>query len=214
MARNFAPTFEGQVEQLERIRHDGNKQFAEGNWTAAIIKYSECIALANTRPDLNALHSNPTAADLSDQKKDEFLRVFLLAFSNRLRLQAYAAALADAEWALEIDPKHVKTLVRKGRALHALQLYDKACEAFQCALAESPEEQSSIRSSLKASSVAASSLETGVMTWPISSAGIARGQSLHVRISLGRLRSAGDHLLSMGMLGVSSPQRAWSPASS
>lgn len=161
MARNLSPTFEGQVEQLQKICHDGNMLFAEGNWTAAACRYSQCIDLAGIQLDPNAVHSN--LATVSDQK-DDFNRVVVLAFSNRaearLRLGAYAEALDDAGLALQIDPKHVKTLVRKGKAAHALQLYQKACEAFQCALVESPEEQS-IRSSLKASRVAVEQSQNG-----------------------------------------------------
>jgi hypothetical protein len=51
----------------------------------------------------------------------------------------------DVDMALQIDSKHVKSLVRKGKAAHGLDFFEKVCEAFKCALAESREEQSIVK---------------------------------------------------------------------
>ncbi|CAM6104934.1 unnamed protein product [Calypogeia fissa] len=102
------------MEELEKIRHEGNLLFAENEWTAAVSKYSECID-----GTLCKLSSHPPAQTTSE---DNFSRFLVFTYSNRaearLRLLHYEDAFIDTEKALAIDPKHVKTLVRKGKAAH------------------------------------------------------------------------------------------------
>ncbi|CAM6104935.1 unnamed protein product [Calypogeia fissa] len=128
------------LEELEKIRHEGNQLFAEKKWAAAVNKYSECINLCNQT--LCKLDSTPSPHTTSEKKFSHFL---MLTYSNRaearLRLLHYEDAFSDVEKALDIEPKHVKTLVRKGKAAHGLGLYEKACEAFKSALAKSPEQR-------------------------------------------------------------------------
>mmetsp|Transcript_46212 Transcript_46212/g.147690 ORF Transcript_46212/g.147690 Transcript_46212/m.147690 type:complete len:539 (+) Transcript_46212:116-1732(+) len=56
----------------------------------------------------------------------------------RLRLERPEAALADCDKALEQNPRYMKALHRKGKALHELKRFEEAVKCFQLALAESP----------------------------------------------------------------------------
>lgn len=56
----------------------------------------------------------------------------------RLKLEKAAAALQDCDHALELNPRYMKALHRKGKALHELKRYEEAVRCFQLALAESP----------------------------------------------------------------------------
>ncbi|CAM6083027.1 unnamed protein product [Calypogeia fissa] len=141
------------LEELEKIRHEGNRLFAEKKWAAAVNKYSECINLCNRTPSPHTT---------SEKKFSHFL---MLTYSNRaearLRLLHYEDAFSDVEKALDIEPKHVKTLVRKGKAAHGLGLYEKACEAFKSALAKSPEQQPILKDLIVASVTAVIQSRTG-----------------------------------------------------
>ncbi|CAM6083028.1 unnamed protein product [Calypogeia fissa] len=145
------------LEELERIRHEGNRLFAENEWAAAVSKYSECID-----GTLCKLSSHPPAQTTSEEN---FSRFLVLTYSNRaearLRLLHYEDAFSDAEKALAIDLNHVKTLVRKGKASHGLGLYEKACEVFGAALAKSPEQKPALKYLIVASSTALKQPRTG-----------------------------------------------------
>lgn len=56
----------------------------------------------------------------------------------RLKLQKFAPALEDCEHALAVNPRYMKALHRKGKALYELQRYEEAVQSFQLALMESP----------------------------------------------------------------------------
>ncbi|CAM6083030.1 unnamed protein product [Calypogeia fissa] len=142
------------MEELE-IRHEGNRLFAEKKWAAAVEKYSECI-------NLNELDSIPSPQTASKKSLSRFLT---LAYSNRaearLRLLHYEDAFRDAEKSLGIEPMDFKTLVRKGKAAHGLGLYEKACEAFNAALAKSPEHKPILKDLILASTTALKQSTTG-----------------------------------------------------
>jgi tetratricopeptide (TPR) repeat protein len=56
----------------------------------------------------------------------------------RLKLSRAAEALEDCEHGLALNPRYMKGLHRKGKALHELERYEEAVKFFQLALAESP----------------------------------------------------------------------------
>merc|ERR1712139_764343 len=56
----------------------------------------------------------------------------------RLKLQKFAPALEDCEHALAVNPRYMKALHRKGKALYELHRYEEAVQSFQLALMESP----------------------------------------------------------------------------
>jgi len=57
---------------------------------------------------------------------------------SRLKLNNAKGALEDCEMALAINPRYMKALHRKGKALYELARYEDAVECFQLALMESP----------------------------------------------------------------------------
>lgn len=56
----------------------------------------------------------------------------------RLKREDPRGALEDCEHALALNPRYIKALHRKGKALHDLRRYEEAVKAFQLALLESP----------------------------------------------------------------------------
>ncbi|KAH9311047.1 hypothetical protein KI387_026082 [Taxus chinensis] len=106
---------------LEEERSKGNECFRKQDWHGAVIHYTNCINAAR-------LEINDAAAR----------NRILLAYSNRaetrLQLGEFERALEDCNEGLGIKPGHIKTLYRKGRALHGLTNYDQACEVLQNAL--------------------------------------------------------------------------------
>merc|ERR1719197_711273 len=56
----------------------------------------------------------------------------------RLKLGRAAEALEDCEHGLALNPRYMKALHRKGKALHELNRFEEAVKYFQLALAESP----------------------------------------------------------------------------
>merc|ERR1719450_1880102 len=56
----------------------------------------------------------------------------------RLKLENPSGALEDCEHALAINPRYMKALHRKGKALYELARYEEAVQSFQLALQESP----------------------------------------------------------------------------
>lgn len=56
----------------------------------------------------------------------------------RLKLEKATAALEDCEHSLALNPRYMKALHRKGKALYELKRYEDAVRYFQLALAESP----------------------------------------------------------------------------
>lgn len=57
---------------------------------------------------------------------------------SRLKLNNAKGALEDCEMALAINPRYMKALHRKGKALYELARYEDAVQCFQLALMESP----------------------------------------------------------------------------
>jgi len=57
---------------------------------------------------------------------------------SRLKLENPKGALEDCEMGLAINPRYMKALHRKGKALYELQRYEEAVQCFQLALMESP----------------------------------------------------------------------------
>eukprot|EP00403_Amphidinium_massartii_P044006 CAMPEP_0178439132 /NCGR_PEP_ID=MMETSP0689_2-20121128/35987_1 /TAXON_ID=160604 /ORGANISM="Amphidinium massartii, Strain CS-259" /LENGTH=494 /DNA_ID=CAMNT_0020061629 /DNA_START=12 /DNA_END=1492 /DNA_ORIENTATION=+ len=56
----------------------------------------------------------------------------------RLKLENSQGALQDCEHSLALNPRYMKALHRKGKALYELGRYEEAVRSFQLALAESP----------------------------------------------------------------------------
>ncbi|CAM6084852.1 unnamed protein product [Calypogeia fissa] len=98
---------EGVLKELDDIRAEGNKLFAEQKWKEAIAQYRKCIIRGS--------------AILVEGEQNEKINLrLLLAYSNRsevwLQISDYKNALDDANKALEFDPNHQKSISRRDRA--------------------------------------------------------------------------------------------------
>ncbi|KAL3681686.1 hypothetical protein R1sor_024642 [Riccia sorocarpa] len=105
------------ADKAEHLRLVGKNLFESGRWTAAVGVYGQYIDLL-----------------LEDGGATEQL---VLGNSNRaqtfLRLQMYADALEDTENTLSLDSRHMKSHVRKAKALFGLKLYKETvsiCKRF------------------------------------------------------------------------------------
>ncbi|KAL2620265.1 hypothetical protein R1flu_000470 [Riccia fluitans] len=95
----------------QRMRTEGNDFFSRGDYLQAVEKYSayiECVA------------------DEDGPSKNSDL---LFGYSNRaqgyLKLERYAKALEDAEKALRLDSSHLKSWLRKTKALEGLKFHQE-----------------------------------------------------------------------------------------
>ncbi|GLJ51420.1 hypothetical protein SUGI_1092870 [Cryptomeria japonica] len=115
------------VAEFLDLRAKGNQLFVHGDWKGAISCYSKCIDFA-----------------LSSKQEiyKEAMDVLVFCYSNRaealLKVEEYAKAVEDCDKALQLHSTHLKSLFRKGRALHELKEYNLACLCFRLALEQSP----------------------------------------------------------------------------
>lgn len=128
------------------LRTEGNRFFAKEDWVGAIDLYSKCIMKS-----MESLRTPKSPTPKARRKKGGSMsnggtnrlgfsdpETVMLAYSNRaaawMKLRHFEKALMDSGEALKLDPTHLKSIYRKGRALHGLQQYEQACETFQNAL--------------------------------------------------------------------------------
>ena len=92
-ARGIASTKDAETSERER----GNVEYETGNFTAAVKSYTKCLGLKQRN---------------------------YVGFSNRamayIKLKEYLRAESDCTSALSIEPKHVKSLIRRATARNAL----------------------------------------------------------------------------------------------
>ncbi len=130
---DLSSTFEESL-SANSLRLEGNKLFLQEDFYGATQLY--------TRGILQAMKEQEHSRSHGSAKK--FTRIanghgaeseVLLAYSNRaeawIRLQEYEKGLEDAQKALALQPDHLKSLFRKGRALLGLHQYREAHSILQ-----------------------------------------------------------------------------------
>ncbi|CAM6050842.1 unnamed protein product [Sphagnum compactum] len=129
------------------LRAEGNRLFARQDWTGSIELYTKCIQKCQDsvrrKPTLNK-HKKKGASENGTTSNGKVVdETVMLAFSNRaaawMKSCHYERALKDAHEALKLEPHHLKSIYRKGCALHGMQQYELACKCFELALEQSPE---------------------------------------------------------------------------
>ncbi|MCO5568492.1 hypothetical protein L7F22_022191 [Adiantum nelumboides] len=131
-----------------QLKEKGNAFFASQDWCKAIRYYGECIIKL-----------------IQEGKEKEDENLLLAAYSNRaeayMKLGSYQEALIDCEAALSIDPDHVKSEYRKGRALHGLMQFQDASVCLEGLLSRHPElsEVRSFLDTMKSTVVASEMIE-------------------------------------------------------
>ncbi|PZC71094.1 hypothetical protein B5X24_HaOG214137 [Helicoverpa armigera] len=103
------------MEQVNQLKEKGNAALSWGKFDEAVKFYSEAIALD---PQNHVLYSNRSAAYAKDEN--------------------YAAALADADQTIALNPTWSKGYSRKGSALAYLGRHDEAIEAYEKGLELEP----------------------------------------------------------------------------
>ncbi|KAG6546856.1 hypothetical protein Mapa_011472 [Marchantia paleacea] len=122
------------------LRIRGNHRFSRQDWTGAIELYTRAIHKAVQESKEQMALSNRVNHVNGNGVETEIEVV--MDYSNRaeawLRIHHYERAWADAERALSIDPHHLKSLFRKGRALLGLGDYQQALTHLESAYARAP----------------------------------------------------------------------------
>ncbi len=101
---------------IDTLKQQANQAFATGKFNAAIDLYTAALTANNTtntlEPSLHAiLLSNRAAA--------------------HVKLENYGSAIEDANQAIKLDPKYLKSYYRKGSAYVGLGKYKEAAAAFR-----------------------------------------------------------------------------------
>eukprot|EP01018_Ginkgo_biloba_P018596 Gb_34914 [translate_table: standard] len=111
------------VPAIQQFWMEGKAKMSVEDFSGAIVTYTKCIRELSGGKAVDALTDGMPSLKLD------------LAYSNRaeafLRLKNYEGALRDANLALSIEPGHVKSIFRKGRALRGLQEYKQAILCFE-----------------------------------------------------------------------------------
>ncbi|XP_031440151.1 tetratricopeptide repeat protein 12 isoform X2 [Clupea harengus] len=109
-------------EKAKVLKTRGNTAFSQGDYEAAVQFYTEGL---------------------------QQLRDMLELYTNRaqalIRLQKYAEAITDCEWALKCNEKSVKAYVHMGRARLGLHDYAKARECYEKILEIAPERAAMVK---------------------------------------------------------------------
>lgn len=101
--------------KAEEAKEKGNELFKNGDYAEAVKYYTEAI---KRNPDEAKYYSNRAAC--------------------YTKLAAFDLGLKDCDTCLELDPKFIKGLIRKGKILQGMQQPSKALSAYQKALDMDP----------------------------------------------------------------------------
>lgn len=99
-----------QPHTAEQYKNEGNKQFKLGNFKEAIVQYEKAVEICskNRIKDMAIFYQNKAAA--------------------YEQLKMYEAVREDCTKALELDPRYVKALLRRARALEKLGEFEPALD--------------------------------------------------------------------------------------
>ena len=90
-----------------KLKEDGNQAFAEGDWSKALVCYTQAISLIEfDSPEKAVLYKNKAAV--------------------HLKVSDYEEAIKDATISLNICPNDPKALFRRCQAYEALEKYEEA----------------------------------------------------------------------------------------
>lgn len=132
---------------IESAKARGNAAFKAQDFRAAISAYSEALAEAHILEDAQEDMVNPeTVKSVLDAAGDvELGKLIATILGNRAqancKIEAFGAAIADAEGALAADPSYVKAYYRMGAAQMALGHFRDARAQFKAVIQELPRDR-------------------------------------------------------------------------
>ncbi|XP_051170056.1 mitochondrial import receptor subunit TOM70 [Leptopilina boulardi] len=106
---------EDPMEKAQRFKQMGNKYFSDGKYDEAILHYTKAIEIC--------LEENPSVLSIFYQNR-------AAAYD---KLNKYSAVKADCSKALELNPRYVKALIRRARALEKCKDLETALEDITAA---------------------------------------------------------------------------------
>lgn len=116
-----------QMKGMEAVKAEGNDAFKSRSYQRAISHYTDALKLSAEAP--LSVTSGPHVARLHSNRA-----------SAHSAVGNHAAALEDADRALEADPSFTKPLKVKARALLQLERYDESIATFKQALETDPQD--------------------------------------------------------------------------
>lgn len=122
------------MSKAEIIKMEGNDFFKQGEIDKAVAKYTEALKYCQGDDE----KSQQTRADLYGNR----------AMCNQQRWN-YSDVVEDCDKCLEINPHHVKALVRRAQAYEALEKYKASLADFELATTLSPNLDIAIKGSIR-----------------------------------------------------------------
>jgi len=113
----------------------GNESFAAGEYAQAILLYTMALDRAAELPDHSDVELVKKGLPMACPLKQLFPRHIALAnrSASFLKLGHHEKALIDSCEAHQLEPNYVKSIFRKGLALHAMGRYQEALESLSVA---------------------------------------------------------------------------------
>jgi histone-lysine N-methyltransferase SETD3 len=113
----------------EKIKEMGNNRFRQKDWDRATDRYMQAIQFVD---------DGLPAGGAASFERELRLSLWLNLGASNLKLEQFESAVKSCDAALELDPKHVKALYRRGCALMGLDAWAEAKANFRTALELDP----------------------------------------------------------------------------
>ena len=109
------------LKRAHELKEEGNKKFQNKDYVAALQHYDNALKLIpKTHPDRAVFHSNRAACLMQMKPID------------------YDTVIAECTMALQVQPRFVRALLRRARALEAIGKYEMAMQDVQLLLGAEP----------------------------------------------------------------------------
>ncbi|KAB2600875.1 hypothetical protein D8674_001880 [Pyrus ussuriensis x Pyrus communis] len=109
------------LKRAHELKEEGNKRFQGKDYVGALDQYDSALKLTpKTHPDRAVFHSNKAACLMQMKPID------------------YETVIAECTLALQVQPRYVRALLRRARALEAIGKYEMAMQDVQVLLVADP----------------------------------------------------------------------------
>src|SRR5690606_31731716 len=129
-------------QEINQLKLKGNDYFRQGNYKESLQCYSLALALLPSKNLSDNQQSNQDTIQNGRRVLSPIDIERVLLHANRaaafLKMESFKEAAAEATLSLQIEPRHVKSLYRRGQANEYLKNYNEARRDYAAALALSP----------------------------------------------------------------------------